>query len=307
MELNNSLSGEYNLVITSQDGTSQETGWIKNLILDQGLERIGQSASVVPYCQIGTGTTVPVVTQTALVAFTAGVSGTGTSVTNSGSPLYNSVHTFTYAFAQGAVVGNMAEVGVGWASSGANLFSRALITDISGNPTTLTLTSIDQLTVYYRLTVAPSMTDVSGTLSLGGSDYQYTGRLAYAGSHHGSTSLFLSGDLYTISTSGYQSYVYPSSSTLGAVTATPTGSGTGYFYNNGLGPGTVSLAPYGLGTKYRDTTQLFPIGVGNVGGIGAIMQSIGDNAWYQYAFTPAIPKDNTKTLSMTYRVSWDRA
>ena len=314
MNIQSGLTGEYNLVVTRHDGSTTETGWFKNLILDQGLDRIGVSSSVINYCQIGTGTTVPAVYQVALTSYIAGCVSSGTTtVVNSGSPTYSSAHTIAYPFPQGAVVGNMAEIGVGWLVTGNNLFSRALITDISGNPTTITVTAIDQLTVYYKITFIPDVNIGAGSVVLAGVTYDYTSSIAYANSIYASTNLLIGGDFYSPYGGSWCCYISPAGTPLGAIT-TGLANETSLFPTPGLGPAQYcagSIAPYISNTYYRDTTYSIGIVVGNfVGGIGAIRPVLcneGGSGSSKYAFTPAIPKDDTKTFSMTFRTSWARA
>jgi hypothetical protein len=62
------LSGEYRLVI-KRNGEEIDTGWFKNLILNQGLDQLGTDGNVlVGYARVGTGTTAPAVTDTVLQA-----------------------------------------------------------------------------------------------------------------------------------------------------------------------------------------------------------------------------------------------
>lgn len=310
MQNNIGLAGEYNLVVTRPDGSTTETGWFKNLILDQGLDRIGTTFvqygydySVMTYnhCQIGTGTTVPDATQTALTNFTAGVvtSNASASVTNAGSPTYASSRVSAYAFAQGAVVGNMSEIGVGWSASGSTLFSRALISDGTGSPTVITLTPIDQLTVYYKLTLTPVVTDGSGSVILGGTTYNYVSRLASIGNWCSNGYMFNSTNYLTFSSDPAVMVCPATTTTLGTITGFPAG--------NASVSCTSSSAAYSLGSHYRDTTITLPVGNGNAaGGIGALVLVQPYGMYTQYVFTPAIPKDDTKVLSLTFRTLWSR-
>ena len=309
MDTKTGLSGEYNLVVTRPDGSTSETGWFKNLILDQGLDKIGSTGPVINYCQIGTGTTTPANTQVALTSYSAGVLFTGSpSVVNAGTPTYASSHTITYPFAQGAVIGNMTEIGTGWAINGSNLFSRALITDSNSNPITLTVTSIDQLTVYYKITFTPNTAIVNGSIVLGGITYAYTSSATYIGSIYQDAGLLVGSDFYSQYSSSWCYYAAPASTTTLGLNTTGLANETGYYYGNGLSGGTT-LA-YTPGSFYRDTVYTLPVGVGNlpggIGGVRPILGSAGGNGTAKYVFTPAIPKDNTKTFSLTFRTSWAR-
>lgn len=303
------LNGEYNIVVNRGDGTTEETGWFKNIILDQGLDRIGQSNVVISHCHIGTGTATPTYTQTGLSAYTAGVASSSHTRASAGAPTYASAHTIAFAFGTGAVIGNMTEIGVGWAINGNTLFSRALITDANSNPTTLTVTSIDQLTIYYKITLTPSTTTSSGSVTLGGVSYAYTSSHSYLVNFAFGTSLFNGDDFYSAYNSSSNYYVAPASTTAIDAVTTGLANETMYYYGNGMPNG--STAAYTNGTYYRDTTYTLPTGLGNLaGGIGGVRPVLGTMGGSgnspKYVFTPAIPKDNTKTLSLTFRTSWAR-
>jgi hypothetical protein len=296
-----SISGQYNLVVSRNGQQVSETGWFDNLILDAGLDKIGNAATgVINYAQVGTGTTAPANTQTSLSSYLASTSSSisgASSYTNEGSPNYRTTHTFSLAFAQGAVVGNISEVGVGWQSASGGLFSRALIVDGGGSPTTITLTSIDQLTVFYRLRIAPPITDGTGSVTLGGTSYSYTMRACVVGSFLARTGIFNT----TAISNTYDLVAYPATTTsLGAITSQPAGSTV---------PGTPSATAYTNGNYYRDYTLSFSTTQGNTaGGIGALRFGFGQfgDTNFQCLFPTPIPKDNTKVLTLNIRLSWAR-
>jgi hypothetical protein len=298
------LAGQYRMVLTRDGEVTKDTDWFDNMVLDQGLDYIGTSLSpssgvfvnLTPQLSIGTGTTAVAAGQTALVAFTAAHNQTGvTTTTNVGSPTYASQNDNVYVFAQGAVVGNMAEVGVGLATgNGTGLFSRALIVDGSGTPTTLTVTSFDQLTVYYRLTVTPSVSDATGSVTLNSISYGWTGRIAVAGSWRFDIHDLQVGNVQVQSVKG-------SDAALGAI----TGNLTGTSLTIGGISGTPSYTP---GNYYIDQTFVFaPSDAVDAGGIGG-MQFIYMQGYelYQYLFATPIPKLNTQTLTLVFRYSWSR-
>ena len=84
------ISGEYKLVVSDAHGNvKRETDWFPNIILDQGLNRLGTDAGIVG-AAIGTGTTVPAANQTGLVTQSAWTTttATGGSSTNAGASPY---------------------------------------------------------------------------------------------------------------------------------------------------------------------------------------------------------------------------
>lgn len=307
LDLKTSIRGEYRCVLNEGTERESSTGWFENLITDIGLDRLGNVLVCNQYSSIGTGTATPVNGNTSLQAFAAEKSNvTGVdSGDNAGTPTYVAQTTMHWTYAQGAVVGNMAEVGVGWGTGGTNLFSRALILDGAGAPTTLTVTSIDQLTVYYRITVTPSLTDLTGTVTLGGATYNYVGRLANGGGWNASfINALNANDRWP---EGYLVTSY-STQTLGAVSGVPSGPG---LQNSG---GSTTFGSYSAGQKYLDSTfNITPSECNSVGGVGAVVFFFASTHMsYQYSFANVagggtIPKDNTKSMTFTLRFSWDRA
>lgn len=297
------FQGEYNLVVRRPDGSTYETGWFKNIITDIGLDRLATSGALLA-ARVGTGTSVPVAGNTDLdnqIASTTSETYQGAS--NSGAPLYKTTVTYSYAFAQGAVVGNITELGIGWAATGATLFSRALILDTGGSPISLTITAIDQLTVYYRLIVTPPLSDMVGTVNISGTDYGYTARI-------GAVSSFFAQDVFTgtdriplTNTNANTHIAYAAGCSLGSITSTGL-SGTSSSFN----PSSVSYGSYTPGSYFANTTINMSISLANLsGGVQGYYLPLSNTAFrIQYRFDTPIPKDNTKTMSLTFRSSWAR-
>lgn len=300
IEAKSAVSGKYKLKITKPDGSIKETEWFSNLILLQGLDYLGATNSYLSInaCQVGTGTSTPVNTQVALDAFLAGV-GLSNSAgnVNQGSPTYANVSTFEYDFPQGAVIGNITEIGIGTAATmGNNLFSRALITDGSG-PVAITLTSIDQLTVYYALTITPPLTPVSGTVTLGSTSYPYTTAIIGA-------TTFCN---YPVNAGGwgvpnYASCIaYKNDFVIAPITDTnPSGTQTAPSNTTSATRGT-----YVNGTYYLDNIYTWGPPEGNdPGGIGGLQLRNYNNICTQVYFPTPIPKTSTQTLTLVFRFSW---
>jgi hypothetical protein len=302
------LSGEYRLVI-KRNGEEIDTGWFKNLILNQGLDQLGTDGNVlIGYARVGTGTTAPAVTDTVLQAQVAASNAgpSNTTIVNSGAPNYTTLTTYEYTFTQGAVIGNISEVGVGWATTGATLFSRALIVDNVGTPTTITLTAVDQLTIYYRLNASQPITDTTTAVTISSVSYPYTIRTAQAASFCNVNATFYYGYGFTkLPSSGV--VLYGNNAALGAITGTLSGT----IIANSSNPGfTFTYPAYTPGTYYRDSTFSVAVGTGNaVGGIGGIVLDWGfysSSLQNQIVFATPIPKTNTQVLTITCRFTWAR-
>ena len=308
IQLNARLMGEYCVEIKRGDGTTETTGWFKNLILNQGLDRLGVTSNdaVIAYAQVGSGTATPAVTDTQLQTYVASSASNSQadSVSNSGSPDYYGQLTWEFVFTQGAVVATIGEVGVGWGNTaGNNLFSRALILDNLGSPTTISVTSIDQLTIYYRLRVYPPLTDVTGTINISSTNYNYTLRVNNVTAFNNSIYTFSNAPYFNKCNAGtaYEPGVTMSAITVNGLTGSTTPSSQ---------TTTVSSGSYTTGNYYLDSTITWSISQGNgTGGLQGIVFGWGVvYAPYSFkmVFDNPIPKDNTKTFSITMRFSWAR-
>lgn len=291
VDINAKLSGMYKFSIERPDGTVRESGWIKNLILNAGLDQLGNYVSNVNTLQVlsvGTGTIPTDPAQISLQSLLAIANITNNSTVNKGAPLYQTEITGTYAFAQGAVVGNITEVGVG--PDSINLFSRSLITDEKGVPTALTVVALDKLTVYYKLSIYPTLTDSTGSFIINNVTYNYVSRVCNVGS------LSYQGlDPFYFSRLQYAQLFDETCPGLSTVEAQPTG----YVVTSS----TVTNDVYSPGTYATKGTVSFSPDQGVVS-IKAIVCVFA--AMTQFIVTPSIPKKNTNQLTLRFTFSWGR-
>ncbi len=287
----------------------RETPWFNNLILDQGLNQIGGNfgGSNLNNAFVGTGNTAPNVGDTQLQSLIA-TSNSILSVSASTSAVspYGASKTWVFRFNAGVAAGNLAEVGVG--NNATSLFSRALIQDDQGNPTTFPVAGDEVLDVTYQITYFPPLADVLGTIEITGSgNHDFIWRASQAGNANGwgitvgsgvgpATNIAIIG----IGSNSYQAF----SGAIGEITGTPAGTSS-------TGPNTAFSA-YTNGNFYRDVSPTFSLTQGNVvGGIMSIgfiagVSSANARTSWQCQFDPVIEKDSSKTLNMSYRISWTR-
>lgn len=292
MQHETQCAGWFKIEATRPDGTRRVLAdWFPNLILNGGLDRMGANDDYLSWCQVGSGSTAPIAAQTALVNLIAGTDTRQKSVNGAqASAPYYGWRRLTYRFAQGVAAGNLSEVGVGWATSG-SLFSRALILDGGGSPTTITVLSDEVLDVTYELRRYPGTVDLTGTVVLDGVTHNWVSRAAGvtagwawagAGDMGLDQAISYNGDIGTVTAS-------TASGTSGILSATP-------------------LA-YSSGSYTRAATVSAGLNDSNLsGGIRSILiGSHYDGAGrYQIQFDPAIPKDSTKVLSLTIQHTWAR-
>lgn len=265
--------------------------WFQNLVTDIGLERIATASDFLTACRVGTGATAPAVTDTALSA-QVGSAGSAARTSNvdtaQASAPYYAANTTTWRFPAGTATGNLSEVGVGWATTGATLFSRALILDSGGSPTTITVLSDEVLDVTYQFRIYPPTVDTSGTVTLDSISYGYTGR----------ASNVTSASSWKVEDAAGFSTIIAYSGAIGAITSTPTGTTAS--------GGSGADSAYSASSHVRQGVITWGLTAGNVaGGIRSIAYTHGF-ARYQVEFSPVIPKDGTKVLTLTLSHSWAR-
>lgn len=198
--MNIDIAGEFRLVVLNADGkVKQDTGYQKNLILDQGLDWFGgagdaSSTSFLNHCVIGSGNSTPVATQNQLdsaVAIKTGVfeSAKYDYTPEDGTNLYKTNRVHKYEFTGLSNV-NVSEIGL--ASTGAlgsyYLCTRVLIKDSFGSPTVITIRSGETLRVFYKIWRIYSTLDqvyyVDMLDGVGGKiPYKVTTRLTYVGTN----------------------------------------------------------------------------------------------------------------------------
>lgn len=296
MNAQNQLAGRYMLRAIRPDGSERILAdWFENLVLDGGLNRIG-SGAIISTAVVGSGSTTPAngeSTLSALVASTTTQQGgdvRGTDLANGFA--YN---RRTYRFAAGVAAGNLSEVGIGWGST--TLFSRALIKDVGGTPTTITILSDEVLDLVYELRVYWPTTDATATINLSGTDYTVTVRASDVDQWAEGTSMF-SYLLGNGITDGIQDALAYGPGTLGAIT---DGAG-GTFLGR---PGTATFD----GSYVNNSNErLFKVIAGlsdvtsSIGAIGVITPL----GMYKMGFSPSIPKSSSNILTVNFKLTWAR-
>lgn len=312
------ISGRYRLLISSPSRGTRVAAEFDNLILNSGLDRLGVGTAV-SYCQVGSGAVAPAVTDTALQTFVASSNTTGpnngTATYTAGPPDYIE-YLLVRRFNPGVATGTLAEVGFGWSASTGSLFSRALILDGGGSPTTITVLSDETLDVEYRLRVYPPASDVTGSISISGSSYDYVIRPSGVSTNYATSPAWNPSVLFsTASISGIRNTtdakVYGAGATLGARTSPPTG---GIGGATSIAGATYTETAYSTGSYKRTCKISVPISAGNVSGgiqcmVFGFQSSNSANSYgagFQISFNPAIPKDNTKVFEVTFDFSWAR-
>lgn len=308
------LSGHFKFVATKPDGTQRVLAdWFSNLILDSGLNRLG-SGGAWDRCQVGSGSTAPAVGQTALTTLVATTTTVQSTVAGTNTPTNTYAYARrTYRFAAGTATGNLSEVGIGWAAAGGGLFSRALITDGGGAPTTITVLADEVLDVIYEIRAYPTLTDQTFNLTIASVAYTFTVRPVRFSGDQSSGNKEWPVQLVALMTSGATDpaasgspgsmHATASGSTLAAITASaPTG--TNLVSPSTSGNSAAFTAAYVNNSYQRTIRNTFGLTAGSAsfGGF-VILSNLGD---WQATVSPVIPKDATKILTLDYTIGWAR-
>jgi hypothetical protein len=293
------MAGYYRLVATNAKTGKQRVlaDWFPNLITDAGLNYLGsRTDDNLDYCQVGSGSTAPTNADTGLAAFVAETNTTQAQSNGAqASPPYYGWRRVTKRFGEGVAAGNLTEVGMcaDPLANGISLFSRALILDGGGNPTTVTVLANEFLDVTYELRLYPPLTDVVSTVNDGSTAYTVTTRAA----------------MVTNSDWGMVGYgIYPTfggfmdggaayDGAIGAITSSPSGVNDRH----------ISLSVDGYSNNSLERTGSYYFGLNDANfNIQSFRWEIYGGGWYQCQFDPVIPKDNTKDLTIGVKVSWGR-
>jgi hypothetical protein len=310
------LGGRFRLV-TSKDveckQVVEDTGFFDNLITNTGMNRIGgvttnsndglsSFRSLCGRFVVGSGSAVPQFTDTALqnpVAFASADVETDNESSNYDRGWYEI--TVRHQFGQGQAAGNLSEIGIQHTSTSGPLWSRALILDGQGNPTTITVLPDDFLTCYYTLRIMIPKEDVVFNIDV---DYDedgvvptvVTGRPLNADSSGPFNGWFLN----TAKTSS-QAYLQFYTGGLAAPTATqPLGS------TASSQTGTFSTVPYVTDSFERYVTRTNSLTQHNSQNLRTARLQALMGCW-QIEFDPPLQKDNTQTMQVTFGYSWARA
>lgn len=300
------FEGRFTLTARNPDGSVRLIREFKNLITDLGLNGIGTNgASWATNICLGTGTATPNVADTALSGTVISVTGgSGTSGDVAVSPRY-SWSRWTRAFAQGAATGIWTEIGIGRTSTA--LWSRALILDGLGAPTSLPIIATDILTVEYELRVYYNEADVTGTREISGVSTSYIVRPYQA--RYDIASKAITGTWMSGPSIDTRPGLMVWNGALNAAWAGPAGAAAGGF---------GSTTPYTVGAYVSSSYEKVVVctcGISELNVAGGITVAVpmlwgdyfdGGATPFKFGFTPGIAKDATKIMSLTFSFSWAR-
>lgn len=174
MSFNIGIQGRFQLQIHKANGELKQELEFKNKILNSAWPATGGSASDrFGFFHLGTGTTPPEFTDTTLQARTRWNTSQVNNFVVFSIDYANGkiVHRTSHQFTPGQATGTFTEIGIGPNVNGTNLFSRSLIKDSNGNPTSITVLSDEYLTINYFFDVIYPITDIPFTCTIKGTQY----------------------------------------------------------------------------------------------------------------------------------------
>lgn len=292
------FSGHFKLWATKPDGERRELAEFDNIITNLGLDRLAAGQSIW-YCHVGTGSATPAVTDTALTAFKAATNQSPDGITQGGgsavAPNNYAWYRHTFQFLTGVAAGTLTEIGIGWTAATGNLWSRALILDGGGLPTSITILADEVLNVSYEVRNYIPLEDVVGSVVIGGVTHDYIMRASGVGTTNWQLATLMSQGM-----PGIFNQIRAYATNIGPITGAPSGGVSG-------GPNGVWEA-YVPGSRERvvnwsaSLTQM-----NSVGGIRSIDITPGQSfGARQIEFEPKIMKDSTKVLTLKAKWSWAR-
>lgn len=273
-----------------------------NMILDQGLDRFGSVNANQLYRAfwVGTGTTPPAPSDSSLVnGLPTSVSLASEGMTYGPAPDYWAAHEMVGTSTVGQFGNtNLTEIGVGHGSNAALLFSRALILDSNGNPTSFPLLSDEQLRATYQLRVYPPLNDAIYEVDVSGMRTATVRALRAGGGGWGVQSPTFGGSnaspLGTEATNFYQGG-------LSALTAiSPQGSQVGSSSGGG-----ITVNPYSSGSLKLGWRRSWGPMDGNSSSFRTHVCAHVCAA-FQVEYDPPIAKSNIQSLYLDYEFSWER-
>jgi hypothetical protein len=306
--------GEIRAVMLNPDGSvAQDTGWLKNRILDQGLTMMGNNNAWGSRGHIGSSSAAVVDSQTGLQAWLAqSVYETFIERTlNPVAPNYEGYEISKWRFDAGVGTGTIREFGIGPGASN-SLTTRVLVTP------DMPKSSVQVLDVYYKMTCYPDLNTYVGVINIDEDGVLVPYNVISRGQQYGAFQT----DLFSVIIGGYSGSIrkrYMDGNLGAGLTGYPSGTTAGG-YPNYLDGGYLGTQPYGTiyssgsHTRYKDIYLGADLDRGNISsGLGIrtayLDFGIGWDWGCQYNRVSdggRIQKNNTKIIQLNYRYSWTR-
>lgn len=310
------LSGQFRMVV-SEDAAGErvkhDTGFFDNLITNVGMNRVGTvttntSSVIVAFNDlcgrfvVGSGSANPAFTDTALANPVAFASASPVIISESSSYTRGWYEiTVSHQFSPGQAAGNLSEIGIQHTNASGPLWSRALILDGAGNPTTITVLADDFLFCYYTLRIMIPQQDAVFNINV---DYDVDGivpTVVTARPLNADSSTLIGGwGLQTAITSNWAHLQFYSGGLAVPTASAPLGSAIG------SQTVTFTVVPYVTDSHQRFLTRTNGLNEHNSPTLRTARLDALMGRW-QIEFNPPLQKNNTQTMQLTFGYSWARA
>lgn len=319
VEVKMGVSGHFKAhAFRPSDGRIRElTDWQDNLITNGGMNKLAGNVgngSFMSAIRVGSGSTAPAFTDTALVALVASTSvdtavTTINAVAADANPFMAAQGVFTFAI--GAAAGNLTELGLcgNTSLSGYPLWTRALFKDGSGNPVTIVVGADEQLVITYILRLyIPKTASVANLLNPGNGITYTVSMLPMEVDSNNGMSPFLSSGMYSQAVTGANANICSgaASGVLAPIDGTPSGTVTTNVAQS------ITPLTYVADSFRRDTTYGWALDRANIADMGTFTMSASSPGYHapvqwQWTVSPKITKTSLQTLSFTHRFTLARA
>lgn len=305
------IGARFKLITHNGDHTkpNNESAWSDNLVLDTGLSRMSVDTWITGLA-VGTGQTPPQSNHTGLENykyFSTDLREQQPLLDLVSDEIYYGIR-LRYRFSPGQATGNISEVGMGWSPT--NMWNRALVRDVEGSATTVTILPDEFLDVISEIKVYP-VKEFSGSFTLRNksgdpiSTHTYVGRPNIPGTYNiniGTEQIRFGGTS--------QGYSYTTSISAAAMTA-------GYSDNGGTSTSSVENSYTNSWPTTTSTRQSIRLNLDRnnyshksfrVVIVGLLNQSwhSGADIGYKWEIDPPIVKTNQNTLTYSYELAWSR-
>ena len=146
------MRGDYTITVKRHGKITQEENF-HNLVTAGFVSRLIGDTNYFRYCQLGSGSTAPSTSDTALTSKLWDVEYSTYEIDNTSADGLSRTWKYTYIFpANSSYVGTIREVGLSASSSG-SINTHALVVDAEGQPISIDKTYLDEVTITAKITV----------------------------------------------------------------------------------------------------------------------------------------------------------
>jgi len=297
------LKGRYKIQRIKADSGKliQSSPWMNNLITNAGKQTYISRGDNIPLsCAVGTGNSTPSVNDTALNRVGAAGAESAANVFTEDSGTVPA--TYWFRFYPGQATGNISELGIYLGSPGYadfTLFSRALVRDSQGNPTTITVLSDEYLDIYWEFTLHVAGR-TTGTIPFYNKGTEQSVAWVMKPAYALSWSARSGSSLEQPKINHYGSYSYLVSDVLEEPSHNDQNPSSSTSW---AGPNKGAALPYVADSYYQEYEYTWLLDRGHANNINGFRLYIGCGHLWLYLPNGGVNKTNHDTLTLRFRLS----